>query len=123
MGCAEPEAIDVRIGSRDAERVRVLASIDAVCRDFTCTVLVYDLSLRGARIELQYARFQTGDVVRLRLPFLAAEQPGEVAWTHGATAGIRFFQPLDGSTFRILAKAMQPPDAKGLDGFRVVTET
>lgn len=109
MGCAEPEAIDVRIGSRDAERVRVVASIDAICRGFTCAVVVYDLSARGARIELQYARFQTGDVVRLRLPFLAAEHPAEVAWTQGVTAGLRFFQPLDGPTFRILAKVMQPP--------------
>lgn len=96
--------------------MRVLASVDALCRNFTCLVLVYDLSLHGARIEVQSARFQSGDIVRLRLPFLPREQPGEVAWTHGVKAGLRFFQPLDGPTFRILTKAMQAPmigDAEG----------
>ena len=109
MGCAKPRAFDVRIGSRDHERVRVLASVDARCKDFTCLVLIYDLSLSGARIEVQYARFQKGDLVHLRLPFLPSEQPGEIAWTHGVTAGLRFFPPLDGPTLRILTKAMQPP--------------
>lgn len=109
MGYAEPEAIDVRIGSRGSDRVRVLASVDALCRNFTCLVLVYDLSLNGARIEVQYARFRIGDVVHLRLPLLPKEQPGEVAWTHGVKAGLRFFQPLDVPTFRILTKAMHAP--------------
>lgn len=113
MGCAEPDAIDVRIGSRDAERVRVSASVDAVCADGTVLVLVHDLCVTGAQIETQQLYFQIGEVVRLRLPFLPVEQLGEIAWTRGALAGVRFSPPLDGATFRILTKVMKPPEPRG----------
>ena len=53
MGVADPNTFDVRIGSRDTERLRVLASVDALCRNFTTLVLVLDLSVTGARIEAQ----------------------------------------------------------------------
>lgn len=123
MGVADPNTFDVRIGSRDTERLRVLASVDALCGNFTSLVLVQDLSVTGARIEAQFARFQIDDVVRLRLPFLPVEQPGEVVWTDGAKAGVRFFRPLDGATYRILSKAMQPHALVGVnDGFPGVAE-
>ena len=113
MGVADPNTFDVRIGSRDTERLRVLASVDALCRNFTTLVLVLDLSVTGARIEAQFARFQIDDVVRLRLPFLPVEQPGEIIWTNGLSAGLRFFRPLEVSTFRILSKVMQPNSLVG----------
>lgn len=113
MGCAEPDNFEIRIGSRDAERMRVVASVDALCRNFTSLVLVLDLSVTGVRIEAQFPRFHLDDVVRLRLPFLPTERPGEIIWTDGVRAGVRFFHPLDISTYRILSKVMQPPSFAG----------
>ena len=84
MGCAEPEVLDLRIGSRDAARVRVLAPVEAVCSDGTVVVVAHDLCMSGMRIETRVQRFQSGDVIRIRLPFLPVEQLGEIAWTHGA---------------------------------------
>ncbi|QGN55134.1 PilZ domain-containing protein [Novosphingobium sp. Gsoil 351] len=101
------EMIDVRIGSRDTERVRVWAAVDAVCSDATVSVLVDDLCRTGARIETRFARFQEGQLVHLQLPFLPHAQQGEVVWTDAASVGVRFSQPLDLPTFRIIAKAMQ----------------
>lgn len=107
MGCAEPDDSDVRIGSREAERVSVYSFVDAICGDVTIMVLVHDLCITGARIEMRESRLRTGGVVRLRLPLLPAEQAGEIAWAEGDLAGIRFYQPLNPATFRVLAKAMQ----------------
>lgn len=107
MSCAELQSLAVRIGSRDTERTRVLASVDALCGDFTCLVLVLDLSATGARIEAKSTRFCVGDVVRLRLPFLPAERAGEIAWSDEGRAGVQFFQPLDSPTYRILSKVMR----------------
>lgn len=118
MGSAVPEAIDVRIGSRDAERVRVLASVDALCRNSTCLVLLLDLSITGARVETAQSRFCVGEVVRLRLPFLPTEKPGEIVWTNGRAAGVRFFESLDMPTFQILAKSIpsvSPDLGEGVD--------
>lgn len=91
MGVADPQNFGVRIGSRDTERLRVLASVDALCRNFSALVLVLDLSITGARIEAKSARFQIDDVVRLRLPFLWEERSGEIMWVDGVRAGVRFF--------------------------------
>lgn len=120
MGGAEPEVLEPRMGSREAERVRVLASVEAACSDGTALVVAHDLCVSGVRIETLVRRFQRGDVVRLRLPFLPVDQVGEITWTHGNMAGVRFFERLDGVSFRIVAKAMElnEPPAEGEANFR-----
>lgn len=109
VGCAEPDDFDVRIGSREAERVSVSAAIDAIYSNVTALVCLHDLPTTGARIEARQTQFVQGQVVRLRLPFLPAESVAEIAWARGTMAGVRFNQPLDRPTFQILTKAMQVP--------------
>ena len=113
MGCAEPGAIDVRIGSRDVERVRVMTSVDVRSARANCSVIVHDLSATGARIEMQSVRFERGDIVQLRLPFQPVEQRGEIAWIAGNGASVQFFAPLDTQTLRFLARAMKPAEVPG----------
>ena len=118
VGYAEPDDEDVRIGSRDSERVRVWAPIQAVDCDGVVTIIIRDLGTTGARVEARPPRFRSGDVVLLQLPLLAAEKVGEIVWSNGAMAGIEFSQPLDRPTFQILVRTMQsPPDTlKGWQG-------
>lgn len=110
MGCAEPEAADIRVGSRDAERVRVAATLDLRSRKANCLVLLHDISATGARIETQSVRFEPGDTVGLRLPYLPTEQVGEIAWTSGTSAGVRFYAAIATETFRFLSRAMRKSD-------------
>jgi hypothetical protein len=112
MGCAEPKAVDVRIGSRGAERVRLFATADVRTERGNCSVIVRDLSATGAGVEAQTVQFEQGDVIRLRLPLLPAEQRGEIVWSAGASAGIRFCAPLDLLTFRLVARAMGASDSE-----------
>jgi hypothetical protein len=102
MGCAEPDGFKLRMGSREAERVRVFAVLDVRTETGNCAVVISDLSTTGARIEAQINQFRLGDVVSLRLPLLPAEQRAEIVWSAGTTAGIRFCASLDLMTFRLL---------------------
>jgi len=112
MGFATNDT-DVRIGSRDAERVRVLSTIDLRSARANCLVVIHDLSATGARIETQSVCLEPGDVVQLRLPFLPAEQRGEIAWVIDSGAGVRFSFPLKHETFDFLARAMKITETVG----------
>ena len=83
MGFAEPDDDDVRVGSRNSERVQVWVAIQAGDSEGTITIIVRDLGITGARIETRPARFHSGDLVQLRLPLLPAERVGEVRWSRG----------------------------------------
>lgn len=109
MGCAEPIGIDVRIGSRTAERVPVWAPVEAVHHAGTVLTCLHDLSVSGARIEAIQHRIQVGDIVRLRLPLLPVERTAEVVWIRGRYLGVEFVQLLDRATFELLATAAKPP--------------
>ena len=115
MGCAEPAKIEVRIGSRDAERIRVWGSVDAVHRAGTLLACLHDLSTTGARIQMREPRPAMGEILRLRLPLLPVEQVAEVVWLDSGYLGLRFFQPLDRPTLQILAVAMKPPGECGAE--------
>ena len=103
MGCADPNAV-ARIGSRDAERVRLGVTVSVRAQSGSHSAIVHDLSLTGARIESK-VRFERGEIVQLRLPFLPVEQAGEIVWVAQGQAGVQFYSSLDTSTFRFLARA------------------
>jgi hypothetical protein len=111
MGSAEPTEVNVRIGSRDARRVRVAATISLRQGEGNCIALLHDLSVTGARIETQSARLKIGEIVHLNLPSLPAERRAKVAWTAGASAGVQFSSSLDRETFHSLSRALQRTDA------------
>ena len=105
---AELENIDVRIGSRRAERIRVSGPSDATWQGQRMVVLIHDLCVTGARIETRELLLDRDGTVGLTLPFLGCEQHAEVAWSRGSLAGLEFAEPLDQATFRVLAQALQP---------------
>jgi hypothetical protein len=111
MGCAEPEVVEVRIGSRNAKRVHVFAALEGRTKDGPCQVIIHDLSATGARIEARLGCFSPGDIIDLRFPLLPTEQRGEVAWSAGGCAGVNFCASFDEATFRLLAHALRPTDS------------
>jgi hypothetical protein len=106
MGCAEFQSAEVRIGSRDAERVRVVANGLLRAARSSCPVFVYDLSRTGARIASQRAWLEPSEIVHLELPFHPIPLQSEVMWSANGTVGMRFFEPLDPQTCQFLIKAM-----------------
>lgn len=97
----------MRVGSRQAERVKVSGSAVLRSQRGDCPVSLHDLSVAGARIEVPFARFELWDPVRLRLPFLPDERAGEVAWSQENMAGLRFSAQVDLPTFRFLVHAIK----------------
>ena len=112
----EPQG-EARIGSRDARREPVFANLTLRTEGGNCSVVVHDLSATGARVEARSSRFEVGHRVELQLPLLPDDRSGEIVWSAGTSAGIKFDIRLDEMTVVLLSHAMRPVAAnigKGL---------
>lgn len=95
-----------RIGSRDAERVRLNVVIDARNGSSRLRAEVLDISATGIRIR-------TLNPLRMGSTFWVKVPPIEpleirVVWVEGFVAGCRFAQPLHRSVFKMVVEAIKP---------------
>jgi hypothetical protein len=80
---------------RNSRRIQLLLPIEVEMEGEKCPGQLIELSRTGARISTKGARLGAPVVVRRA----GAEVRGEVAWTNGLVAGVRFPEALDEKTF------------------------
>jgi len=80
---------------RNARRIQVLLPIEVEADGEKCPGQLIELSRTGARISTKGARLGAPVIVRRA----GAEVQGQIVWTNGLVAGVRFPEALDEKAF------------------------
>ena len=82
---------------RSAERATIEVSLTCRMPARPQPATIRDISLHGCRIDVPGAPIEVGGTALLEVPGVA-KVSGQVVWTHGRTAGVRFERALGSAT-------------------------